>query len=255
MFPSPTWTTTGLLTLWAAEALAQATAPLPAPIAPPALAPFSASSGSTPPIAWRAVGLPQGKALLAQMDITPLDSTRVLRLQTDKSYGTLVHAVAPWTPGPDATLQWRWRLETPLAQPNLRSKAGDDAAVKVCVMYDMPLDGIPFLERNLLRLARSVSGEALPSATVCYVWDTTLAQGTALPNVYSARVRYIVLDGTTSAPGQWRSHQRNLSADFMRLFRDEAKTLPPVSAVAVGADADNTGGHSLAYLSDIQIRP
>lgn len=247
MFPSHTWTTTGLLTLWAAEALAQA--------APPVLAPFSASAGTTPPAAWRAVGLPQGKAPLAQMDITPLDGARVLRLQTDKSYGTLVHTVAAWTPGPDATLQWRWRLDTPLAQPDLRSKAGDDAALKVCVMYNMPLDGIPFLERNLLRLARSVSGEALPSATVCYVWDTTLAQGTALPNVYSARVRYIVLDGASSAPGQWRSHQRNMSADFMRLFRDETTTQPPVSAVAVGADADNTSGHSLAYLSDIQIRP
>ena len=247
MFPSRTWTTTGLLTLWAVEALAQA--------APPVLAPFSASTGNAPSAAWRAVGLPQGKAPLAQMDITPQDGTRVLRLQTDKSYGTLVHVVAPWMPGPDATLQWRWRLDTPLAQPDLRSKAGDDAALKVCVMYDMPLNGIPFLERNLLRLARSVSGEALPSATVCYVWDATLARDTVLSNAYSGRVRYIVLDGQGSALGQWRAHQRNLSADFMRLFRDEAMTLPPVSAVAVGADADNTGGHSLAYLSDIQIRP
>jgi hypothetical protein len=247
MFPSRTWTTTGLLTLWAAEALAQA--------APPVLAPFSASAGTTLPAAWRAVGLPQGKAPLAQMDVTPLDGARVLRLQTDKSYGTLIHAVSAWTPGPDASLQWRWRLDTPLAQPDLRSKASDDAALKVCVMYDMPLDGIPFLERNLLRLARSVSGEALPSATVCYVWDATLVRDTVLSNVYSGRVRYIVLDGQGSTLGQWRAHQRNLAADFMRLFRAESKTLPPVSAVAVGADADNTGGHSLAYLSDIQLRP
>lgn len=255
MFPSRTWTTTGLLTLWVAEALAQGTALAPVLAQAPVLAPFSAATSADAPAPWRAVGLPQGKAPLTRMDITTLDGTRVLRLQTDASYGTLVHATPAWTPGADSTLQWRWRLEQALAKPDLRRKEGDDAALKVCVMYDMPLGGIPFLERSLLRLARSVSGEALPSATVCYVWDTTLPTGTALANIYSARVRYIVLDGSDSAPGQWRNHSRNLAADFMRLFRAESTQVPPITAVAVGADADNTGGRSLAYIGDIQLKP
>ena len=40
----------------------------------------------------------------------------------------------------------------------------------------------------------------------------------------------------------------------MRLFHSESHQVPPVSAIAVGADADNTAGRSLAYVGDIQLR-
>ena len=57
------------------------------------------------------------------------------------------------------------------------------------------LDGLPLTERTLMRIARSVSGENLPSASLCYVWDATLPAGTLLPNAFSARVRYLVVNG------------------------------------------------------------
>ncbi len=221
----------------------------------PVLVAFSAGASAQPPVPWRAVGLPGNKAPLAQLDLTSMDGTRVLRLQTDRSYGTLVHPVPSWTPGPASSLQWRWRLEQPLVGADLRRKEGDDAALKVCVMFDMPLDGLRMIERNLLRLARSVSGERLPAATICYVWDSTLARDTALPNAFSGRVRYIIADGADSAPGQWRSHERRIHADFLRLFGDETVGVPPVVAIAVGADADNTAGRSLAYLGDVRLLP
>ncbi len=246
MFPSRTWTTTGLLTIWAASAFAQAQAPVLAPWAGGAAVP-------APP--WRTVGLPNQKAPLTAMDITALDGAAVLRLRADASYASLVHDLNGWAPGPQATLRWRWRLDQPVAGADLRRKDADDAALKVCLMFDMPLARVPFVERSLLRLARAVSGEPLPAATVCYVWDAALAQGTVLPNAYSARVRYLVLDGSTSPPGQWRGHQRNVQADFAQLFGAESATVPALQAVAVGADADNTGARSLAYIADIQLSP
>jgi hypothetical protein len=199
--------------------------------------------------------LPAGKAPLAQMDIHTVDNDRVLRLKTEASYGTLVHAVAGWRPDPGSTLSWRWQLVQPLAQADLRTREGDDAALKVCVMYDMPLERVPFLERNLLRLARSGSGELLPAATVCYVWDAALPAGTTLANPYSRRVRTIVLDGKDSTPGSWRMQERRIHADFLRLFGDEAQSVPPVLAIAVGADSDNTAGRSLAYIAGLRLNP
>ena len=86
-------------------------------------------------------------------------------------------------------------------------------------------------------------------------FGSALAQGTVLPNAYSARVRYLVLDGSTSPTGQWRGHQRNVQADFAQLFGAESATVPALQAVAVGADADNTGARSLAYIADIQLSP
>lgn len=245
MFPSLISITTGLLTIWGAEALAQA----------PAIEPLAPSAGTQPTAPWRAVGLPGAKVPLTQMDRVTVDGIPALRLLTNRSYGTLVHEVPAWVPAPGTTLQWRWRLEQPLTDADLTRKDGDDAALKVCVLFDMPLSGLPFVERNLLRLARQLSTERLPAATVCYVWDPRLAQDTHLSNAFSRRVRYIVIDGAGTPIGQWRRHQREIAGDFLRLFGEESASVPPVVALAVGADSDNTAGASLAYIAAIGWGP
>lgn len=222
---------------------------------PPSLAPFSATAGPQPPAAWRLVTLPASKKVPATlMEVASLEGERRLRLQSDRSYGALVHDLPRWTPAPGDTLQWRWRLDQPLAGSDLRRKDGDDVAVKVCVLFDMALDGLAFGERAALRIARSLSSEPLPAATICYVWEPGLPTGTVLPNAFSQRVRYVVADGSQSPLGQWRAQQHNVAADFRRLFGAESPSVPPVIAIAVGADSDNTGGKSLAWLSDVEIR-
>jgi hypothetical protein len=185
------------------------------------------------------------------LDIVTLDGTAVLRLRTDQSYGTLSHALPPRTTAD--TLHWRWRLDVPMPAANLRRKEGDDAPLKVCAMFDLPLDNIAFLERNLLRLARRISGEYLPGATLCYVWDHTLPVGTELANAYTRRVRNVVLDSGGQGLGQWVTHQQDLQADFLRIFGAESDTVPPLLAIVVGADGDNTGSTSLGYIGDLSL--
>ena len=131
---------------------------------------------------------------------------------------------------------------------DLRRRDGDDAALKVCVLWDLPLERVPFVERQLLRLARSKTGEALPAATVCYVWDRQIAVGSTVPNPYSRRMRYLVL--RSGDAGRWQEERRDVAADFLTLFGDESGSAPPVIGVAVGADADNTQGRSLAFVAD-----
>ena len=219
----------------------------------PGLRAFSSAPKGVAPKPWRVVGLPGHTVALTEFQISPLDGATVLQVRAHKSYGTLSHTLPHRVPGPHTTLQWRWRLDQPLASPNLRSKDGDDAALKVCAMFDMPLDRLGFVERNVMRLARARSGEPLPAATLCYVWDPTLEPGTLLPNVYSARIRYLVLNGTLTPLHQWATHSRNLQQDFLRAFGDESPSVPPLIAIVVGADADNTLGASLAYVGDVAL--
>jgi hypothetical protein len=240
--------------LGALDALSAATT-VAAPVPAPALQAFSTAAEGVPPPPWRVVGLPDRKIALTEFQTVALDGSTVLRLRASKSYGTLGHALPRHVPGPQATLQWRWRLEQPLTSPNLRRKDGDDAALKVCAMFDMPLERLGFVERNLIRLARTRSGEPLPAAVLCYVWDATLKPGTLLPNAYTARVRYLVLDGAESPRHQWASHSRNLQQDFKLAFGDESPSVPPLIAIVVGADSDNTGGTSLGYIGDISLKP
>ena len=142
--------------------------------------------------------------------------------------------------------------------PDLLSKNGDDAALKVCVLFEHALDRVPFVERTVLRLARRVSGEDLPAATVCYVWDSAQAAGLQGANPYSRRVRFISLQGLGSPLGQWQSEARDVAQDFARLFADEWPTgaePPSVRAVLIGADSDNTGARSLGWVQSVQWRP
>lgn len=92
----------------------------------------------------------------------------------------------------------------------LHTQAGDDAALKVCVMFDKPLTDIPLIQRAALARA---------------------------------------------ATGHWVSQRRRIADDFALLFGLESLTLPPIIAIAVGADSDNTKGSSLGYLSQLHGSP
>ncbi|MGS5085952.1 DUF3047 domain-containing protein [Hydrogenophaga sp. A37] len=236
-----------------------------------ALIPLAAGAQTLPPLLqaegalnpdWRFVGFPKKKADLpaTQFDAGKADEQSALRVLTASSYGGLVHDMDNVPP---ARLRWRWRLDQPLSggktAPDLTTKAGDDAALKVCVMFNHPLERVPFVERTLLRLARSVSGEPLPAATLCYVWDSGHVAGLQGANPYSRRMRYISLRGSETPTGQWVAENRDLAQDFVALFADElpqgAQTppaeLPKVNTVLIGADGDNTASNSLGWVSDL----
>ena len=99
------------------------------------------------------------------------------------------------------------------------------------------------------------SGEPVPPASLCYVWDSHLEPGTLVESPFTRRVRFIVLRGPESPLRRWADERRDLDADFVRAFGDESKEVPPLIGVAVGADADNTGLHTVAYVSDVVLTP
>lgn len=209
---------------------------------------------------WRVVGFPksQREIPITQFSAGSVDGEAGVRVEARRSYGTLTLATDVKPP----VLRWRWRLDQPLQggerPPDLLSKAGDDAALKVCALFDHPLDRVPFVERQLMRLARAVSGEPLPAATVCYVWDSQSVTPIEGSNPYTRRVRFVVLRGAAAPLRQWLDESRDLAQDFRRLFGDElpADSDPPnVTQLLIGADADNTGAHSIGWVSALRTVP
>jgi hypothetical protein len=207
---------------------------------------------------WQRIGLPRQTKPWTSFSVVQVDGDPVLQLDADNSYGHLMQLLPEGAVKQPAqggqVLSWRWRLLQPNPAADLQRKDGDDTPVKVCAMFDMPLAAVPFFERQLLRLARERSGEALPTATVCYVWDARLPPGTVLDNAYTRRVRMIVLQGPQAPLRTWQSQQRDLAADFLHLFGKESRTVPAVLAIAVGADADNTQGRSQAQVADLVLK-
>lgn len=217
------------------------------------LTPWSAAEGDKPPAPWHVHPFPGGRKPLTRFDIVSLDGQRVLRVAADKSYGTLRHDLPGLALPRGTTLHWRWRLEQPLREADLRRKGGDDTPIRVCALFDLELNKLGFFERNLLLAARRLSNQYLPAETLCYVWDHRLPAGSELPNPFSRRLRYVVLNSGDSQLNAWVAHERDLAADFLRVFGDETDSVPPLVGLLIGADADNTEGSSLAYVGDLEL--
>jgi Protein of unknown function (DUF3047) len=207
--------------------------------------------GMQPPPPWHFVGLPFKSKPVTRFEVVELDGTRVLRIEADHSFGNLVHPLAAGTRA--GLLSWRARIDQPTVGANLMRRSGEDMALRVCASFDLPLTQLPFLERQLLRVAQTASEEHLPSALLCYVADAVLPAGSLVVSPFTRRMRSIVV--THPAAGQWAAEQHDLGADFLRAFGDESSNVPPLRAVVVGADGDNTGSHSVAYVSALQHAP
>ena len=229
---------------------------------PEPLAPLLRADGALNP-AWRFVGFPKQQADLppTRFEAGRAAGVPAVQVLTASSYGTLVQ---DWRGASPARLQWRWRLDEPLSggktPADILTKAGDDAALKVCVMFDHALDRVPLIERTVLRIARRVSGEALPAATVCYVWDSTHPALTQGANPYTKRVRFISLQGRDAPLARWVTESRDVAQDFITLFADELPdgtatphtALPQVTRVLIGADSDNTASTSSGWVSELR---
>jgi len=205
-----------------------------------------------PAAPWRVEGLPNQAKPFTRYQVIERDGRRLLEIDANASYGTLVHELPDGTAGQQ--LSWWWRIEQDNPLTDLHTRGGDDHVAVVCALFDLPIQAVPFVERQFLRLARAFSGRSLPAASLCYTWDARLPRDAVLFSPYTRRVRLIVLHGSGEPLQAWRHEERDLPADFQRLFGDESRTVPPLRAVVVAADADNTGGHSIAHLRDLQLK-
>ena len=210
------------------------------------------SDSATLGAGWQLLTLPKQKPPVTVFTADRTLGRPALRMEAAASYGHMAH---PLTGAAPATISWSWRVEKSSAAIDLRSKAGDDSPAKVCLSFDLPLSQVPFFERELLRIARRTTTVPLPAATLCWVWGHAEAAGSVVVNPYTQRVRSIVLRGQRDALGQWFDETRDVAADFRAAFGDESQAVPPVSAVLVGADTDNTGAQTLGYVAGLRLLP
>ncbi len=129
-------------------------------------------------------------------------------------------------------LEWRWRIEAPLAVEDERSKPGDDFAARLYVV------------------APGEGWFALPLA-ISYVWSGAAEVGADWPNPFTDHVRMVVVESGPAHAGVWRSYRRDLREDFRRLFGREVDRL---EGVAVMTDADNSRQSARAWYGDITLR-
>ncbi len=207
----------------------------------------SASPGGAFPSGWSVANLARVDPTRFRM--VDIDGVTVVQMDASNAAGTLYRPIRI-DPHKTPTLRWRWRVRELVEGGDLYEKRGDDSAARLYVMFDYPLEKLSWIDRGKILLARSVAGDILPAAALCYLWDSKLTEETQLWNAYSDRVRVIVAEGGARRLGQWVSEERNVAADFRAAFGEEA---PPISGIAIAADTDQTGETVRAWIGDISF--
>lgn len=216
---------------------------------PPALAdgasitPFAtAPLGADVPPGWEVTKLPKVPRTTTYR-IVDDGGVRVLQAEAHASMAGLTHRLK-LDPRALPRLAWRWKVDRIVETGVFGTKRGDDFAARVYVLFDYDVSRLSFATRMKLTLARTLYGDAVPAAALCYVWDARAPEGATAWSPFTDRMRMIVATSGAARTGQWVTVERDVAADFRAAFGEDA---PPIIAVAVATDTDNTGESVTAW--------
>lgn len=127
-------------------------------------------------------------------------------------------------------LRWSWKIVDTVKGGDERTKAGDDYAARVYVVFP----GFFFWQTRAIN----------------YIWANGLPKGESIPNAFTANAMMVAVESGSALAGQWLQEERDIRADYKRLFGEDP---PKAGAVAIMTDTDNTGESAVAWYGDISL--
>lgn len=147
-------------------------------------------------------------------------------------------------------IRFEWRVANLLEGADMTQRETEDSPVRVVLAFDG--DRSQFSARNamLSELARAITGEDMPYAVLMYVWSNDLPVGTVITHPRTDRIRKIVVESGPSRLRQWLQYERDVPADYTRVFGEAPGLL---QSIAIMTDADNTQGRTQAWYGTIAL--
>jgi hypothetical protein len=210
-----------------------------------------AAGCATPPVPsgevdWHDVPLPGKRTTLYRWE--QQEGERVLAARAQSSASMYRRKLGQGKQAPtEVSFDW-WAQALPEGG-DVGTADAIDAAARVMFAFDGDHSRLSSRTRLQFDLARTLTGEAPPYATLSYVWDVSKPVGSVVVHPRSDRMRKIVVESGARGLKQWRSYRRRLVDDYRRVFAEEPG---PLLAVAVMTDGDNTG--STLYTRYREIR-
>jgi len=203
-----------------------------------------------PPISqgWHDVPVPGKRRTTYRWELMP--EGRVLVAKADNSASMYRKRVSR---PPDALrdVEFSWWVQSLPQGGDVSDPDASDAAARVLFAFDGDHSRLSARNQLMFELARTLTGEAPPFATLAYVWDTSAPVGRVITHPRSDRVRKIVVESGREGLRQWKRYQRALSADYKLAFGEPPG---PLLAVAVMTDGDNTRSQLTTHYRDIALR-
>lgn len=175
--------------------------------------------------------------------VTTKDGRWAIEASADHS-ASMLRRVVDVAPDQLQGIAWSWWVDAPLALADLGDIDRTDAPAQLVLAFDGDKSRLPMRTRMMFDLARALTGEEPPYATLVYAWSTNAPLESIVQNPRSDRVRKIVVDSGSTQVRRWREHRRDIVADYQRVFGEAPGRL---IGVALMTDADNTRDRALAW--------
>jgi hypothetical protein len=213
--------------------------------------PFSsASAGSTLPNGWEVMRI-NAKKKLTQYRFVEDGGKVVLHASANVSASGIAQRVAvdlDKTP----VVEWRWKIARLIPGADMEQARGEDSPARIVFTFDGDINKLPLNERATATVAKNLSGQDLPYATLMYVWANEGAVDRVIRNPHTGRVRMIVVESGPADVGKWQTYSRNVREDFKRAFGEYPGRM---LTYGVLTDSDNTGESAEAWYGDIVFKP
>ena len=145
-------------------------------------------------------------------------------------------------------LSWRWRVDRGLDLSDEQTRAQDDFAARVYIMFELDQSRASSLEKLRHRLARLFYGESIPGSALNFVWTSRLPVGTVWDNPFASSAKMIAL-AQGASPG-WRTETVDVVARYRELF---GTPVPPLLGLAIMSDSDNSCQRTEARFADFKF--
>lgn len=180
-----------------------------------------------------------------------LDGRDVLAVQADSSVSMLRQAVRI-APADLGRVRFSWKVPGLIEQADLALRERDDAPVRIVLAFEGDRSRFSARDAALSELARALTGDELPYATLMYVWCNQRPAGTVIPSPRTDRIRKLVVESGPRRLNQWLDYERDIRADYERVFGEPPGALV---GIAIMTDSDNTHSHTQAWYGPVRLLP
>lgn len=149
-------------------------------------------------------------------------------------------------------VRFSWNVPALIDGADMALRDKDDAPVRIVLAFDGDRSRFSPKDAALSELARALTGEPLPYATLMYVWCNHRPLGSIIQSPRTDRVRKLVVESGKRGLNQWLEYERDVRADYERVFGEKPGALV---GIAIMSDSDNTQSRSSAWYGPVQLLP
>jgi hypothetical protein len=209
---------------------------------------FSRVAPGAPPAPWEQWLVRRGN-VPTEYRVVEVDGTTVLEADAQEGGSGFSRKIRV-DPSRHPVLEWRWRVT---AEPGTRLEvaSGTSPLARLSLAFHGDANKLDFDDRAKLRLAKVLTANGLPYASLVYVWRLDVPAETVIHSPYTDRVRMIVVESGVQHVGEWVTVRRNVVEDYRRAFGEE-----PDDIVSVGLMTDPGDDYSRrrGFYGDITFR-